>query len=326
METYYDLVKRVKPTRANLPTGMENSVMDPEVQDRHKMAEQMEAIDLASNFVPGKAGASALLGGIIRGRNALTWSKPAAEQFLRLTAQRISPFKKWQNTGTLLGPEGFLRQEIPDIHAELDTDTLKKLVRLNQAKIPEVQTTMENVLYHPELYRAYPDMRNTKLVITPGNGGASYLRADDRVTLNPVRYSDIEQGNVKLSHLLHELQHGVQRREGFAPGGSVSRYNAAMQAMARAAQQNKMKAEYRFDPQTGQFYNDLKQEIDVRGADPYKAYKELAGEAEARAVEARMGMPLEAREAKSPHASYDVDTVTYQDPVSKKWQRFDPWQ
>ena len=76
------------------------------------------------------------------------------------------------------------------------------------------------------------------------------------------------------SVLLHELQHAVQRDEGFNVGPSSS--DAAALAGAR------------------------------HGIAPFDAYQRSMGESEARAVQSRMGLPDEQRGAVPPWQSHDV--------------------
>lgn len=161
------------------------------------------------------------------------------------------------------------------------------------------------------------------------------------------------------SDLLHELQHAVQQREGFAPGGNLEMFNqqkdaelardalhwarelrrirAEQPGMDPIAAENKAIQDYQqmgafefvpsreardlarqpgvlFDsPNAYQSASDLEALSKLYGLDqrttPYtahEAYKRLAGEAEARATQARMNMTPAERRATFPLDSYDV--------------------
>jgi hypothetical protein len=86
---------------------------------------------------------------------------------------------------------------------------------------------------------------------------------------------------------LHELQHGVQEIEGFAKGGSPST------VMTKLQQSNP--DEYQRLLSSSQNLNDIYD----------NAYKRIAGEVEARAVQKRRNMTPEQRIAKFPLESYD---------------------
>ena len=122
------------------------------------------------------------------------------------------------------------------------------------------------------------------------------------------------------SDVLHELQHGVQNREGFAAGGSASMFNidpdeinTARNIAARiargdspgdAARWVKEKLGKDWTPRIMDLA--MSKNIASMPSSPAEAYRRLAGEAEARATEARMNMSAAERRAKFPYDSYDV--------------------
>lgn len=77
--------------------------------------------------------------------------------------------------------------------------------------------SLQNILQHPKLFAAYPHLR---ALIVDFTGDADYRGAyhpeSDAITLSIGR---TEQET--LSTLLHEIQHAIQEREGFARGGNT---------------------------------------------------------------------------------------------------------
>ena len=147
------------------------------------------------------------------------------------------------------------------------------------------------------------------------------------------------------SVLLHETQHIIQNRENFAKGGSADFFKpndvfstealedaAIIDKLMRGSSLNQLEARQRFErlfnrsPEAGAFAA-LERvgtgktldaaAVSSRGAsDPYKAYRSLAGEVEARAVQSRMNMSPEQRLQTYPIQSYDVpvNQLIYADP------------
>lgn len=83
---------------------------------------------------------------------------------------------------------------------------------LNKEK-PHLADWVEN----DELFKAYPDLKRVKLVFTdqlPANMGGSYNERDHTIVVNTNYVGEI------ASVLAHEVQHAIQKIEGFARGGN----------------------------------------------------------------------------------------------------------
>jgi hypothetical protein len=160
-------------------------------------------------------------------------------------------------------------------------------------------------LEHPSLMSAYPDAAAIKY--REGAGGVwddsrgMYSEANDAINLNVVDQVG------KKSTLLHELQHAIQQREGFARGGSPAEFSHNV-AQANADIMGEMAAlrKQPWTPEIGDRFVALNKELEARSADPGGAYRRLAGEAEARAVQSRMNLTPQQRRALFPLDSYDV--------------------
>jgi len=84
----------------------------------------------------------------------------------------------------------------------------------------EGKWTLKDVLDHPMLYDAYPEMANYKVRLTGGGGGA-FSHMARSVALG----ADATHDSM-LSVLLHEVQHGIQTIEGFPMGGAPSQFTS----------------------------------------------------------------------------------------------------
>ena len=74
---------------------------------------------------------------------------------------------------------------------------------------------LEELLDFPELYEQYPQLRELKVANVEGHGGAFYDPAKDFIGMGTRR-----DNKTFLSALLHEVQHKVQRIEGFPTGAN----------------------------------------------------------------------------------------------------------
>lgn len=236
------------------------------------------------------------------GALAKTWDKASNAKAVQMEKAGKDAREIWRETGNLKGPDGKWRQEISDADAVF-TSQVKPLTQQNEQsyqqardslravekqisdamrtgkyslsslyqKRPELgqaekqsrsviddykarlegraESPLVNALRHPELMRAYPEKQSIRVVEDSTRPGGSWGS-------NIVEVG----GDDKRSTVLHELQHAIQDREGFAKGGSGKEEN----------------------------------------------YRRLAGEAEARATQARMNMTPAERRATFPYDSYDV--------------------
>lgn len=132
-----------------------------------------------------------------------------------------------KETGWFRGVDGKWRYEITDEDARL-TEAAAELE--NGDDVP-----LGDLLEHDRLYAAYPDIK--LLSVRADDGIKAWGSVDihgSQVTLN-LRRIRAEGGDI-LSILLHEAQHLVQRREGFAQGGSQSVSEQVKEALQSLAQ------------------------------------------------------------------------------------------
>lgn len=127
----------------------------------------------------------------------------------------------WQHSGWARGLDGEWRFEIP-------SEDLRVIRPLNQVARRKTAITVAEVIDWPSLFAAYPHLENIEIEFTSDKTeGGSYWHRDGG---NAVIF--ITRGHnsaALLSVLRHELQHAIQRFEGFADGynpDSVTRGSA----------------------------------------------------------------------------------------------------
>lgn len=272
---------------------------------------EQAAIQNAKIAGPLSDGKFATQRGVFGGLNAKTADKAKLSQAEQMLSKGVDPAQVWKETGWGRGPDGKWRFEIPDKQSKIDMGAFDD-VRSNPDWNPNADTfPMDGVLDHKKLYKAYPDAADIQTHFLPdssmkGSSGA-YSTAHDRVTLG----QGLQKDKAK-SFTLHELQHAIQQREGFARGGSpeqfqsvpyadlVKRSSTAQDALIRAREAGGV------DPQTGLSAKTLNESIDglsqqiASWKDPHQQYLSLGGEAEARLVQSRMNLTPEERAAQFP--------------------------
>ena len=114
--------------------------------------------------------------------------------------------------------DGKWRFEIDDSRMQLRTDA---------ADIPNY-TTLGELVDAPELFEAYPDMADlsvTFCTLEDGQNGG-YSRKFDSIELS----RDLKnRPEALLNSLIHEAQHAIQNREGFASGANPAYWNRRME-------------------------------------------------------------------------------------------------
>lgn len=160
-------------------------------------------------------------------------------------------------TGWEMGKDGKWRYEIPDIKYHPNGDAEYKKLRNKQPWSKELDALADRLLdgeqltedeikrfdelaeeenkfkadflsreknrladwvENKELFDAYPDLKNVEIVFTdqlPKNTGGYYSEKENLLMVNTASDMDTE------SVIAHELQHAIQRIEGFATGGSI---------------------------------------------------------------------------------------------------------
>src|SRR3989344_5316262 len=216
-------------------------------------------------------------------------------------------------TGWHQGVDRQWRFEISDAGASLLRESSNPQVYadiFDEAKHRKGGVPLAKVLEHPVLYAAYPKLQALRLVINDDMPAECILVAADNELHMKAPYS-YQGGHAEfLSNCCHEVQHWIQRTEGFARGGSplgMQRY---------AIEESRKDLESRFgdlpsyrkavaDKTTDQWTLDAIQATGI-GIAPHEAYWRLAGEVEARSVQARLKMSPDERMVTAPSASADV--------------------
>jgi len=256
--------------------------------------------------------------------------KRAAEMFRDSSIPKEEVFRE---TGVFKSPDGWYRQEVPDTTSRINDVPWQesKFVGDEAAAAgqphPGRLSTLSEVLAHPELYDAYRGLSDLPVGLYAGLDGPLPILSGARAAYYPpraVQWGD-RNGAIALaastpeearSSLLHEIQHLIQRREGFVQGSSP--FDAG--TIKRGEQLN----QERIDALRGgiarweaagkkELAESLRQRL-ARAESPEglqeaikNAYLAAGGEAEARAVQTRANLDPTILRNTFPRDSYDLE-------------------
>jgi N12 class adenine-specific DNA methylase len=296
------------------------------IQGRPNLTEmRVMAADLARGIREGRGNTSELLSGgnlvanpdirfSFAGERAATADRFALDSAKGRLAAGEDADAVRQNTGWFQGDDGKWRFEISDQDAKLTP---------NYTDFKGIPAALSDVLAHPALFAAYPEIGNigTFIEIDPSyHMEGSYNSERKIITVKA------PNEKVALSALLHEIQHGIQYVEGFATGGNPNQANPdilmrqADQDLAeitdKIIQNNQDRASATTPELRAQLEGDgkrlraRKERLQLDRGDPYRLqhrwYTGLSGEVEARNVQRRQDMTRAERRAWSPEQSRDV--------------------
>ena len=232
------------------------------------------------------------------GETSKTWNKTAAAKAQEMAKAGIDPEVIWKKTGTFQGPDLKWRQEIPDDLSKI-SDNVYDGIKANK----EFQGPMSQALTHEKLYKAYPEVGDIKAgVYAQGKPAGTYSAPTNTVTVGGPTTGH------QRSVALHEIQHAIQNKEGWARGGSA---DGLPEALTNDANSLHAAARKLFD--AGNLHDGWALEKQAGKLDsrvlwesPDKLYRRLAGETEARLTQNRMYLNPSERAASYPPSMFDV--------------------
>ena len=306
-------------------------------------------------------GAQSGIAGMFVGKGSKTWDAISAKKAEQMAAQGVDPRKVWSETGTWKGPDGVWRQEIPDNAAAVqgglgrvshdqmkavnggewinennflrqhyktpEANAIRQRATMTSGRVTDDNPMISDVINHPSLLNAYGDLGNIPVAIDNkmpiGNAALGKTpRGGEVVVMSPTN------DNESISNAIHEMQHAIQHREGWAQGGSAEGMPSILNDLADQKFRDMRKFNgmaYSGDPlnlsdlrrpgmrekaltagREAQDYKTAAGRIEQFPELSFDAYKKLAGEAEARATQARIPLDASQRRALFPEDSYDV--------------------
>jgi hypothetical protein len=222
---------------------------------------------VAKNNPLGMAGGLGIgVAGMMVGKGSKTWDAVREAETQKMLSEGLDPSSVWNKTLTGKGLDNMLRQEISDQNAKFLRDpvfmprtnqmsieeyralgeihpnkTLSELDKIAGRTNPNYNVPLSSLLDHPELYKAYPQLKDLPINFEPNlRSRGSFIPPREYSKMNPEGYVELKTPQVVrpnlpytldakrkediLSTLLHEVQHKIQDVEGFAKGGAPSEF------------------------------------------------------------------------------------------------------
>ena len=234
----------------------------------------------------------------------------------------------------ILDGEGLSKEETERFNELAEKEAAFKADYLKKEK-PHLVDWLEN----DELFKAYPELKRVGIVFTdnmPKEQAGYYDSKSNAITVNTNSSEDT------ASIIAHEVQHAIQRYEGFATGGNLKAAMEYLSGNKRADVKIKQQLAYKLSQEKGlglseeevnslighleyedisddelqkqidalcQKHNITEDQLeDIYPMDSvwHEAYNRISGEAEARNVQKRMGMTAEERRASLAADTEDV--------------------
>lgn len=246
--------------------------------------------------------------GIFGGRLAKTADHAALARAEDMAGQGVPREQIWKDTGWFQGADGKWRFEIDDSSVALNPMFIDR----SPSNIGSITMDMP----HAGIIGAYPSAGGIEMRVRSGSGGEFH-----ETPHSPGRIV-VGRDNVDpRSIALHEVQHGVQRFEDFARGGNetIGHPRAAVERLAKEAYEyakarvpdgdDALLAELGLEVKRPTIsWEELtpRQQMEWWDAGRGRAYRQLAGEVEARAVQARRDLSPDQRRERFPWLDYDV--------------------
>jgi hypothetical protein len=177
--------------------------------------------------------------------------------------------------------DGQTRFEIDDSTMSVHNDGVIELSRKGY-------TPLEKLIKHDELFDNYPQLRNVVVKFDKNMESHATFDGEGTITLS----NKFKNKDEMSSSIMHEIQHWVQNKEGFAGGGNFD--DMMMQVEGKIYNLEKKGELSELDAMN--YKNDLDYLKDNRSAEAFDKYKKIAGEIEAREVQARKNLTPEERE------------------------------
>ena len=157
--------------------------------------------------------------GMLAGREAITAPETNITRAQAMLDEGKAEQEVWDATGWTKEASGKWAFRIDDsgakLHGSLTTMGAEKRKLYNQGE--EVSVKLGDLLDHPGLYEAYPQLKDMDIWLSPKDGSAGqYVPANAKT-----KYAgSIVLRSDNKDTLLHELSHAIQEIEGFARGGA----------------------------------------------------------------------------------------------------------
>jgi hypothetical protein len=244
--------------------------------------------------------------GTFIGKNAKLWDKLAEQRFLQLEKAGMAPEQIWKETGTLRGLDNKLRQEFSDKNA---TAAYTHLQESGTNRLAE--KAIDNPLYEAN----YPHLSKVSqlgLRQNPQSGSFEWSYFDNPQLGSGHLVAKAPNLNELKSVGIHEMQHGIQKLEGFSGGTNLQQVKMYEIPQVYLNKANKLMDEAEkltAQDKLAEASKKMSERNKILNQGKYAVYARNAGEVEARLTQNRMNLTDAERRAMFPlnRGQYGLD-------------------
>src|SRR5258706_1993135 len=307
---FYDTVKNA----FSLPGDVYGGKIDPSSQQGIE-----RAADLAGLMIFGPAPVAEKMAdgtlGSFAGVKSKTLNKSDLAHAQVLEWARTHPDTIWEKAGFMRGEEGAWKYEIDDSKSSFNRGWVNSGNTRHSAY--EDTSALTAILDHPELYKAYPQLKDIRVVHDSKYPSTGAEWASQSKTIRMGTEAAQEHGT-----LMHEVQHAIQDIEGFAKGGSPGKagedynlkYTHAVEALIpesediikKIGEKGLTQEEYARSKYLTTVFKKYQEYKAAGNQEAAKYYLRLAGETEARNVETRLLLTERERRMFAPEHTADI--------------------
>ena len=225
---------------------------------------------------------------------------------LRELAKGADPRKVFEQYNVYKGPvDEFPRSYISDANAKFKLENFYNNDPASGYHSLSYTTpvNLEDILDHPELFKAVPELRDVKVISGTSPRSGSFDEKTRSIVMPPI-FKDSSVGNESeaMSVLLHEVNHAIQTEFGLTKGGSPSMFtpipsdilknmikSGAKLKDEKSAELKRLKEAGKPTKDTEEFIKQLDsnlEQLDNMNNEAFGKYLGLGGEAESRATQA----------------------------------------
>ena len=242
------------------------------------------------------------------GENAQTANKELLTKAKSAVESGLDPEVIRQETGWFKGADGKWRFELDD------SDINFKDTGSYMASHIKSGVKLGDLIQADKLFNAYPDLKNIT-VKASADGGIYYSPKTDEIFFDGGEMVDNAKGS-----LLHEVQHAIQQREGFAQGGSPSEFRDINRTeMALEGNKNRLRTLLGNNPKEATVYSEMNrllkqyQGFDNMPAEIEQKYDSLLGEMQGEVGRNILDLDFEIRTAQMRLREGNADILTAED-------------
>jgi hypothetical protein len=244
--------------------------------------------------------------GTFIGKNAKLWDKLAEQRFLQLEKAGMAPEQIWKETGTLRGLDKKLRQEFSDKNATAEYTHLQESGTNRLA-----EKAIDNPLYEAN-YPHLSKVGQLGLRENPQSGSFEWSYFDNPQLGSGHLVAKAPNLNELKGVGVHEMQHGIQKLEGFSGGTNLQQVKMHEIPQVYLDRANKLMDQadvLNAQDKLAEASKKMSERNKILNQGKYAVYARNAGEAEARMAQNRMNLTDAERRAMFPlnRGQYGLD-------------------